>query len=35
VLGAAPRKARLPFDSIALILVFSNRAVYCAAQRKK
>jgi hypothetical protein len=35
VLGAAARGARLPFDSIALILVCSNRAAYCAAQRGK
>jgi len=35
MLGAAARDARLPFDSIALILVRSNRAAYCAAQREK
>jgi hypothetical protein len=35
MLGAAARKVRLPFDSIALILVFSNRAAYCVAQREK
>jgi hypothetical protein len=35
VLGPAARDARLPFDSIPLILVCSSRALYCAAQSQK
>src|SRR6516225_6789845 len=35
VLGPAARDARLPFDSIPLILVRSSRAPYCVAQSQK
>jgi hypothetical protein len=35
VLGPGARDARLPFDSIPLVLVCSSRALFCAAQSEK